>query len=1162
MAGSSAIAIADSDTHVYIDMGTPGNTIPETMYGMFFEEINHAGDGGLYAEMIKNRGFEEHVIPGGMTYEDGTVTAVHSPNYYGLDYVDFSFDWDIESKKYEGWDISSSGCTLEYDVVEAEDPLTPQTPHALYLQISDATSSSPRVYVDNEGYWGIAVESGETYNLRFFLKTSDYSGTVTASILSSSSSTLASAEFDVASDGEWTEYTASLTPSGTTDDGTVRLKFSSEGNVYVDFVSLFPEDTYKGRENGLRKDVAEMLEGLNPAFLRWPGGCIVEGLTLGNRVRWKETIGDVTERPGEYSLWGYRSSYGLGYHEFLQFCEDLGMDGMFVANVGISCSNRNGDYIDADDTDSLESYLQDIRDAIEYATGDPETNEWAALRKANGHEDVFPLKYVELGNENGTDRYIDRWDFFYNTLKAEYPEITFINTLSWTDDANFDAVDMYDVHWYVTPDEFYADATLFDEADRGDYTVYAGEYAANNDVESGNMDAALSEAVFAAGMERNSDMVTMASYAPLLTNTNAPNWSCNLIWFDNDQTMGRASYYVQKLYSDNRPSYNIKTRMQTDAQDAITRGCIGIGTWSTQAKFRSVKVITNDTEEVLWESNFETGLDEWMEKSGTWTVDDDGYYVQSSDDTPAIAVMNAYSAGNCTIEVEAMKTGGDEGFFIVFGADTLEMTDYYRLNIGGWANTLVGLEKVTDDGGGDLQGSQSSCTVESDTWIDMKLVMKEAEGLYFYMDDELVYTYELSDLLPGRVQAYGGYDEEAGEMVIKVVNATDDEMPTDFTINANNIEETGTVITLASDNLEDENSLDNPTLIYPEETEYTGFASEFTYNVEPRSLTIMRIKADAEAPDAMEFPEYDYSDELIELSAAKEAKQNAISNLEELIAFAEDSYVEGAERATSLSNYITSSKELLEEEGVTTKSLETRYDNLTTVLGNYFDAQKSDDTDLTSMIENATFDDMSTSGWLGSTPSLEYYVGEFFNCTFDMYQELTGLDEGYYLLSVQGFYRDGPGDEAYERANNNEGIMRTFFYGNDDEIYLRSLYSDGEGYGSLYDYCDNREQSYGAFSADEDMYINYLVAYVSSDGTLTFGLRKSESSTSDWACFNNFQLHKIIVEESDDETGVNAVEDDAEADETIYNLQGQKLDSDKANSRHGVYIINGEKVIK
>ena len=1154
----AATADTTDINRVYVDMGTPGATVSESMYGMFFEEINHAGDGGLYAELLQNRGFEEHVIPSGTTYADGTVTAPHALNYYGLDYVDFSFSWDIESKKYTGWEISSSGCTLAYDVLEPDTPLHENTPNALHLEISDVQSGAA-VNVDNTGYWGVAVEENAVYKLRFYLCTSDYAGSVTASLLSGSGTEVATTTFDVEADGQWHEYTAELTAGGTFTDGVFRLQFSAQGTVDVDYVSLFPEDTFMGRENGLRKDVAEMLAGLHPAFLRWPGGCIVEGLTLENRVKWKETLGDPMERRGEYSLWGYRSTYGLGYYEFLQFCEDLGMDGMFVANVGMSCSNRNGDYVDPTDEEALLPYLQDIRDAIDYALGDPATNEWAAMRSAFGHPDPFPLKYVELGNENGTSRYTDRFAYFYNTLKEEYPEITFINTLSWTDSASIEATDMYDVHWYVTPDEFYADATLFDPVQRGDFTVYAGEYAANNDVGSGTMDAALSEAVFIGGMERNSDMVTMASYAPLLTNVNQPNWSCNLIWLDNSQVMGRASYYVQKIFADNRPDYNVKTRIHTDRQDAVTRGCVGFGTWSTQACFRNLRVTSNDGDSVYYESDLLNGQDEWNELSGTWTVNNNGWYAQTSSEMPAMCFMNAYSVGNCTVEVEACKTGGAEGFFFAFGADTLEQEDYYRFNIGGWGNTLTGLEKVTGGGSGSVVSDQVATTVATGTWYTLKMVMREGESVDLYMDDELVLSYALMDILPGRVQAFGGYDSEAGEVVLKVVNATDSVMDTEFVVNAANIQSAGTVITLQADDLDDENSLDDPLAISPVETSYEGFASTFTYTVQPRSLTIMRIKADADGVDTLDIPSYAYSDELIELQAPKQAKALALSNLQALAEFAEDNYIDGTDGSEQLLATLTDAQTLLATEGVTTKALNEGYDDLSDALADYFTAMMDEDTEWTSLITNADFSSMDATGWQGSTPSLESNVGEFFNCTFNTYQNLTGLENGYYLLYVQGFYRDGSASEAYERSTQGETVLRTYLYANSSKVLLRSLYSDGEDMGTANGYADNRTQAEAAFNTSADTYANYLIAEV-DDGTLRIGLRKTASSTYDWACFNNFRLFLALGE---DATSIENVSTDAAAVGATgtYTLSGQRVNSTWLSGHKGVFIVDGEKVV-
>ena len=1152
----SAASFADSNSRVYIDVAQKGADIPESMYGIFFEEINHAGDGGLYAEMLQNRGFEEHVIPGGMTYQDGRACAPHEPNYWTLNYTDFYVNWNIEQKKYQGWKVSATGCQVAHEVEQPDVPLHENTPHALRLTISQATGAST-VNVDNSGYWGIAVQKDAAYKLRFYMRTTDYTGDVKAMICNTGGQPVAEHTFKAVNDGTWTEYTAELTANSLQQNATFRLQLSGNGHVDIDYVSLFPKDTYKGRENGLRKDVVEMLAGLHPDFMRWPGGCIVEGATLGNRVKWKETLGDPMTRKGEWSLWGYRSTYGFGYHEFLQFCEDMGMDGMFVANVGMSCSIRNGDYVEPDDTEGLQPYLQDIRDAIDYAIGDPATNEWAAKRAEAGHPEPFPLKYVELGNENGSDRYIQRYAYFYNTLKAEYPDIVFINTMHWNDRARFEKTDMFDVHWYVTPKEFYDDATLFDTAKRGDYTVYAGEYAANNEVGSGNMDAALSEAVFAGGMERNSDLVTMTSYAPLLTNVNAPNWSCNLIWLNNNRVMGRASYYVQQLYAQNRPDYNIMTRIQSPLQQMQTRGRVGIGTWNTQAEFRNITVTNHDGSQKYYTSDFEKRSGEWTDLSGTWKVTTDGTYAQTANGTPCISVMNAQSFGNCTVEVEAKKTGGAEGFFIVFGADTLSSTNYYRLNIGGWGNTLIGLEKVVNGGGGTLVSTQMPCTVSSEKWHKFKVVLREAKSVECYMDGQLMLTYDLLDILPGRVQAFGGYDKRNGEVVVKVVNATDSPMPTNFRLNAANIQPEGKVTTLAADALTDENTINNPKKISPVESSFNGFGTEFTYDVQPRSLTIMRIKADADGVSPIKIPEYDYPDMPIELYEPIRAQKEAREKLEALTAYAQQSYVDGANMSGTLKNSIEDAKSMLENTEAITKELNEEYAKLDNVLNRYFKAQMSDAGNCTNKIQNADFKSMQTTGWQGNAPSLEHNVGEFFNRRFDMYQQLTGLEDGYYLVYVQGFYRNGSASVAYDKHAQGTEDMEAVLYANADELEIQSLYDDGTGQGSSHGFCDNREQAEREFNHSADTYANYLITEV-KNGRLKLGIRKESETANDWTCFNNFQLYRLPKQG----TSIRKVTMKQEKQPDVaYDLAGRQWDVDDIKSHKGIYIIGNQKML-
>ena len=886
---------ASAQDQLTINLSQKGNAVGDAMYGIFFEEINHAGDGGLYAELVQNRGFEEHVLPAGMTYSDGTIHAVQTAHYGTGRIARWRTEWNIDEKILQGWRVEGGA---QATVEEPDVPLHANTPHALRLRFDQPATAT----VTNTGYWGMAFREGARYDLRLYVR-SLLSGQLRVQLYDPETETVV-AELPaqvLEADGEWTEVKATLEAGATTAKGELRLlaEASSEGTLYFDYVSLFPQDTFKGRPGGLRPDIAQLLADLHPAFMRWPGGCIVEGVGLDCRVKWKETLGDPMMRRGEWSLWGYRSTYGLGYHEFLQFCEDLGMDGMFVTNVGMGCGARNGDYIDT--PEELALFLQDIRDAIDYALGDPSTNEWAAKRRDAGHPEPFPLKYVELGNENGGDIYVRHFNYMYQTLKAEYPQITFICTLGGTERemADVEQTDMVDPHWYVEPTFFFSSNDLFDTRARGDYTVYVGEYACNVGVESGNMLATLSEAAFILGMERNSDLVHMTSYAPLLTNVNAPNWQCNLIWFDASRSMGRASYYLQQMMALNRPDYNLPVSMTATEpeQQLLTAGTVGLaGGMGGQAKYRNLRLTTDGTTRTLAPESLTT------EGEG-WRVEGDELVQQAQQRRQggpgqggpgqrpgqgAMALLAGEPLSTYTLELQACllpegeregemnrpgrpgpgdavagdnpegqaaegqgpegqgPEGGDPrgrrgggGFTLLFGMDAEGRTGY-AFNIGSWGGRVMAMQ-MREGRPAMMSSRDTTLTLEADRWYDLKIEVNEEHAL-LYVDGELLSEATLQSY-PKQFFA-AGYDEQEGEVIIKVVNADTRPYTAGLTLDgAGQLSSTGTVTILKADQATDENTLDEPLRITPQRTSCDRFAEQFDYTFDPLSVTILRIKA-------------------------------------------------------------------------------------------------------------------------------------------------------------------------------------------------------------------------------------------------------------------------------------------------------------------------------
>jgi alpha-N-arabinofuranosidase len=519
-----------------------GPAIPPAMWGIFFEDINFSADGGLYAELIKNRSFE---------------------------FIQPLMGWKINNK-------DGAGSALIINRGEAN----ANNPRFARINIKKDKGSFG---LSNEGFRGMGLFKDKTYN--FSILARNLSGNVKLRIeaIGANNEKIGEAELQ-GFKGEWAKYTASFTCKATDAKARLVLYFENPGTIDVDMVSLFPQDTYKGRPNGLRADLAEKLADLKPGFVRFPGGCIVEGRDLANRYQWKKTVGDIADRELIINRWNtefanrsapdYFQSYGLGFFEYFQLAEDIGAESLPILNCGMACQYNTGEVVPLDQVDT---YIQDALDLIEFANGAVNTK-WGGLRAAMGHPKPFNLKMLGVGNEQWDVQYVERYKLFAKVLKDKYPAIKLITSSGPSPDGdrfNYlhaeltkEKADFLDEHYYQAPEWFFNNASRYDQYDRNGPKIFAGEYAAhikdtkNTDAEYKNSwISALAEAAFMTGLERNADVVQMASYAPLLAHVDAWQWRPDLIWFDNLRSVGTPNYYVQQIFSTNKGTNVIPVKM-------------------------------------------------------------------------------------------------------------------------------------------------------------------------------------------------------------------------------------------------------------------------------------------------------------------------------------------------------------------------------------------------------------------------------------------------------------------------------------------------------------------------------------------------------------------------------------------------------------------------
>jgi alpha-L-arabinofuranosidase len=527
-----------------VQAGAAGRAISPDLFGIFFEDLNYAADGGLYAELVQNRSFE----------------------YSSTE----QRDWN----EFTAWSPVARGDATGQVAVRSAKPLHPHNPH--YLSI-DVNVPGAGYGVANAGIDGIPLRAGEGYELSFFAHQlfmgapwspgNDVAGRpmpVTLRLEAENGDVLAEAAVTV-SGRDWARQAVRLVPRRTEPKARVVLLAAAKGGIAVDEISLMPEHTFKQRKNGLRADLAEVIAGLHPRFVRFPGGCLAHGDGLDNFYRWKDTIGPVEQRRGQRNLWGYHQSAGLGYFEYFQFCEDIGATPLPVVPAAVSC--QNSDYSPGHGQQclplaDLDAYIQDILDLIEWANG-PATSTWGARRAAAGHPAPFGLKYLGVGNEDAiTPGFAERFRRIHEVLRARHPEITVIGTAGpFPDGEDFDRgwafaraerVAMVDEHYYRPPEWFWNNLGRYDGYDRHGPKVYAGEYAAHDKDRRNTVRSALAEAAYLTSLERNGDVVHLASYAPLLARRGHTQWTPDLIYFNATEVFPTLNYTVQALFAQHR----------------------------------------------------------------------------------------------------------------------------------------------------------------------------------------------------------------------------------------------------------------------------------------------------------------------------------------------------------------------------------------------------------------------------------------------------------------------------------------------------------------------------------------------------------------------------------------------------------------------------------
>ena len=776
------------------------------LYGIFFEDLNHAADGGLYAEMVQNRSFE--------------FCAVDNPSYHPL------MAWEKIEKKYSRmqWWIQDSH------------PYSRRNPHYLVCEIFETGMGAG---VRNTGFTpGMYLQKGEKYRFSCLAATDGRGELPLRLVLENDEGrNLGQADIVVSNGTVWNHYEAEITAQETTTAGNLSIYIDAVGRLYLDMVSLFPQKTFMQQRNGLRADIATLLADLKPRFMRFPGGCLVHDGSINaedrdSLYRWKNTIGVLEERPARRNNWGYNQTLGLGYYEYFCFCEEIGAKPLPVLPAGYDPHHQRKVPFD-----QLDEWIQEALDLISFANDDASA-QWGRIRCELGHPEPFGLEYIGIGNEEVGEGFFERYPYFHKAIKEKYPDIQIIASSGpfaaggeyekgWNC-ARRNHADLVDEHYYMAPEWFLANHHRYDSFDEKDPRVFLGEYASWGNTWYN----ALIEASYMTGMERNSEKVGLACYAPLLCNVNYINWKPDMIWFDNHQAYGTANYYVQKLFMNHQGNDRIELEM-TGIDDSVTiqddpKGGFGLRTEpDTVVRYSQIMIedIQNGTI--------------WKDSEVYFVGDNVEQYISADPDARVVTediLLHTVESDHYIITVKGEMLYGRRGFMLQYG--NRDEKNRYQWEIGGWQNMDSALTQ--DIAGRNSCLTQSSFTVAADREYELKLEI-EGRHLRAYIDGELIHEIHHAPVKIEPLYTAASIDRQSGDVIVKLVNVQ--KRPIDTVLHMEGIEQAkGTAYIMSGFALEDENSFAEPLKVSPREEEIQLTQGCCSCHIDGESVQVLRFQ--------------------------------------------------------------------------------------------------------------------------------------------------------------------------------------------------------------------------------------------------------------------------------------------------------------------------------